>query len=689
MPLPRLAPLALLAAAPFILAAPALAASAPAPVPPVPNARQIAWHDMEYYGFIHLGLNTFTDKEWGYGDEDPAKFNPSAFNADQIVASMKASGMKGIILTAKHHDGFCLWPTKTTPHNISRSPFRGGKGDLVREVSDACRRHGLKFGIYVSPWDRNHPEYGRDGYVRDYHRQIEELVTLYGPIFEIWFDGANGGDGYYGGKREKRSIDSSTYYQWEKVERLVHAKQPGCVVWGAHSREARWVGNERGIAPDPCPPFFTHKATGQKVWSPAEADVSIRHGWFWHERENAAVKTPRQLLDLYFASVGRNASLLLNVPPDRRGLVHENDVKSLKGFGDLLAATFSKNLAAGARAEASAVRSGDARAFSPANVLDADRHSYWTTDDGVTDASVTLTLPSPRTFNIVRLREPIRLGIRSENWAVDVFENGDWREYAKGKLVGACRLVRGAPVTTDRVRMRLSGGKVCPALSEFSLFAEPADLGTPEITRDKAGRVSLKAASAGTFLRYTLDGSDPVATSLAYTEPFDPPLGGLVKARAFDAQGASGDVATASFGLPKTGWKIAGCSANAGNADKAIDDNPKSLWHTHEKSGRKAPPQWVAVDMGAAQALAAFTVTPRTDADAGLVDRYRFEVSADGSTWKQVAEGEFSNIRANPIEQVVKLRTPVNARYFKFTGLRAVAGNQVAVAELGALAPGK
>lgn len=448
---------------------------------------------METYSFLHFTINTYTDKEWGYGDEDPSIFNPLEFNADKIIEALRAAGMKGVILTCKHHDGFCLWPTKTTEHSIKKSSWRNGKGDVVRELSEAAHRHGLKFGVYLSPWDRNNANYGKPEYINIYREQLRELLTSYGPIFEVWHDGANGGDGYYGGAREKRLIDKRTYYDWPKTWAIVRALQPDAVIFSDVGPDIRWVGNESGFANETC--WATYDPVGEdggpaapgdtrskeggtghrhgSKWLPAECDVSIRPGWFWHARENEKVKSPQQLLDLYYKSVGRGASLLLNVPPDRRGLLHENDVDSLKDFGDLLRATFNTNLAANAGVTASNVRGKD-KAFSPANLIDADRYSYWTTDDSVTTPEVVLDLKQPATFNVVRLRENIRLGQRIEAFALDQWKDGGWMPFATGTSIGSSHLVRAKDyITTNRVRLRITQSPVCPALSEFALFAEP------------------------------------------------------------------------------------------------------------------------------------------------------------------------------------------------------------------------
>src|SRR5215831_98768 len=325
--------------------------TSPAPYGPTPSARQLRWHELEFYSFVHFTVNTFTDKEWGYGDEDPAIFNPTDFDARQIVRVAKEAGMKGLILTAKHHDGFCLWPSKFTEHSVKNSPWKNGHGDVVKEISEACRRHGLKFGVYLSPWDRNRADYGTPSYITYYRNQIRELLTGYGPIFEIWFDGANGGDGFYGGAKEKRVIDRKTFYHWPETWQLVRGLQPGTCIWSDAGPDARWVGNESGVAGQTCwatlnrADFAPGQADSKRLssgdrpgtdWVPAECDVSIRPGWFYHSKDDDKVRSPQNLLELYFKSVGRGASLLLNVPPDRRGQIHENDVQALREFRKLL-----------------------------------------------------------------------------------------------------------------------------------------------------------------------------------------------------------------------------------------------------------------------------------------------------------------------------------------------------------------
>lgn len=484
-----------MAIAPFALGK--LAAKSPrVPTPraygAVPSEGQVQWSEMEFYNFLHFTVNTFTDKEWGYGDEHPAIFNPSAFDADAIVETLKAAGSSGVILTCKHHDGFCLWPTKTTEHCIRNSPYKGGTGDVVKEVSESVKRHGLKFGIYLSPWDRNQATYGTPRYIEIYRQQMRELLTGYGPIFEIWHDGANGGDGYYGGAREKRLIDKLHYYDWQNTWAMERQFQPGAVLFSDVGPDVRWVGNEKGIAGEPCWATYTPRSAvggpgapgdvveqestvgtrNGKYWMPAECDVSIRPGWFWHPSENTKVKAARDLLDLYFESAGRGASFLLNVPPDRRGLIYEADADALRGFGRLVASTFAQNLASRADCNASNVRGGD-HAYAAANLVDGNRLTYWSTDDAVTTPEVRFEFPAPVKFNLIRLREHIRLGQRISAFVVDVWRDGEWSILGQGTSIGSCRILRAAtPVTTTRVRLRITKSPVCPALSEVGLFSE-------------------------------------------------------------------------------------------------------------------------------------------------------------------------------------------------------------------------
>jgi alpha-L-fucosidase len=482
----------------FLLAGFFAAFSQPAPKPygPLPSARQLKWQETEMYCIIHFGPDTYTNKEWGYGDEDPQIVNPTQFSAMQIVGAAKAGGFKGIVVVAKHHDGFCMWPTKTTKHNISKSPYKNGKGDIVQEYRDACNKLGMKMGVYCSPWDRNSALYGKPEYVTNvYRKQLEELYTHYGPLFISWFDGANGGDGYYGGAREVRKIDRSTYYGWDTTWAIPRKLAPDAVLFGDVGPDVRWVGNENGHAGITCWATYTPHAPDEgkqagngytkdyegtegqrdgKYWMPAECDVSLRPGWFYHKDQDDKVKSPDTLLSLYYQSVGRGACLDLGLSPDRRGLIFDNDVVSLKQFGEILKKTFAINLAKGASLKASNVRGNNMTKYGPQNLVDNSRYSYWATDDKVTTPSLIIDLHYNKTFNVIRLRENIKLGQRIEEVAIDAFENGKWEQIATATSIGGNRLIRlPTSVTAKKVRLRITKSPVCIALSDFGLYREP------------------------------------------------------------------------------------------------------------------------------------------------------------------------------------------------------------------------
>jgi alpha-L-fucosidase len=461
-------------------------ADEPKPFGACPSPAQAAWHEMEFTGFVHFTTNTFTDREWGNGDEPPSVFNPTAFDPAQWAREARAAGMKGLILTAKHHDGFCLWPSALTDHSVKASPWQDGKGDAVRAFADAARAEGLKVGLYLSPWDRNHAEYGRPAYVDDYRAQWKELIEAYGPLFEIWQDGANGGDGYYGGAREKRTIDRTAYYRWPETNAELQRLNPGVIIFSDAGPGCRWVGNESGYSDEESwqtinlagmYPGVTHDhlARGDKNgshWVGVEVDASIRPGWFYHAAEDAKVKTGEQLADLWYQSVGRGANLLLNVPPDRRGLWHEKDVASLREMRRILDATFTNDLARGKPARSSVQRGGGPR-FSAANLTDGDPATSWATDDGVTAAEAEVDLGSPTTFDVVKIRERIELGQRVEKFAVDAWVDGAWTQVASGTTIGPRRILRFPHVTATKVRLRIASALACPVLSELSLFKQP------------------------------------------------------------------------------------------------------------------------------------------------------------------------------------------------------------------------
>jgi alpha-L-fucosidase len=459
--------------------------SPPAPVYPLPSKAQIEWHEMEMNAFVHFTINTFTDKEWGYGDESPMLFNPTAVDAGQWARTLKETGFKEMILTCKHHDGFCLWPSKYTTRSVAYSAYKNGKGDIVREASDSAKKYGLKFGVYLSPWDRSRADYGTAAYIDYYRKQLKELFTQYKPIFEMWFDGANGGDGYYGGANTTRKINAATYYDWPTTLNLVRSMSPDVIFFSDAGPGVRWVGNESGIAGETnwntisTDTLYAGKSDVQDIlntgspdgnkWIPAEVDVSIRPGWFYHSREDSLVKTPEQLFDIYLTSVGRGSTLLLNVPPDRRGLFHENDVKSLYGFKALLDKEFANNLAAGAKVKADSYR-GSQMEFSPANITDGNKNTYWATDDNIKTGSVEITLTKASLVKYILLQEYIRLGQRIKSFNVEVLNNGNWIKVANATTIGYKRILKISPVETTRVRVNFTESKASPVISNIEIF---------------------------------------------------------------------------------------------------------------------------------------------------------------------------------------------------------------------------
>ena len=670
----------------------------PKPYGALPTAAQLKWHEMEMYCLIHFGVDTYTDKEWGYGDEDPALVNPSHFNAEQIVGAAKAGGFKGVIVVAKHHDGLCLWPTKTTEHNITKSHWKNGKGDIVKEYRLACDKLGMKLGVYCSPWDRNNPAYGTPKYVSIYRDQLKELYSNYGILFSSWHDGANGGDGYYGGAREKRNIDRTSYYGWDSTFRITRKMQPSAVIFGDIGPDIRWVGNEDGyagetswatyspVAPDegkkPANGYVkywlaTEGTMNGDYWMPAECDVPLRPGWFYHASQDEQAKSPYTLLDLYYKSVGRGADLDLGIAPNRDGELHPNDVKALKEFGDLLKRIFTIDLAKNAVFTASNVRGNNLKRFGPAFLKDDDRYTYWASDDNVLTPELTIDLGKPTTFNVIRLRENIKLGQRITSFAVDAFENGQWKEIASATSIGANRLVRlPQNITTGKLRLRIIGANACVALSDFALFKEPAHLTSPVIRRDKNGDVLITTDAPVASIHYTMDGSEPTLRSPLYDKKFQLPTGGIIKAGSFEINNEESEITSKQFGLSKSEWKAVSTEPGA---NEAIDENENTFF---TRTGNV--PQDIIVDMGKVQNIKAFTYLPRQDKKTdGIADKYIYYVSTGGSNWQQVAAGEFSNIKANPVEQLIQLNNAVNARYFKFSAIHVVSGNGISVAELG------
>ena len=452
--------------------------NSPEPFGPTPTARQLEWQKMEMNMFAHFGPNTFTGREWGLGTEAEDVFNPTGLDCGQWTAIAKSAGFKGIIITGKHHDGFCLWPNPVCGHTVAKSPWKDGKGDVLKELSEACAKDGLKFGVYISPWDRNDPTYGTPEYNEVYVKTLESALGSYGDVFEQWFDGANG-EGPNGKRQD---------YDWPLFNGTVRRLQPDAVIFSDIGPDCRWVGNERGSAGRTCwsrldTEGFTPGAGAPsqdtlnrgnalgKYWIPAETDVSIRPGWFWRESENDKVKSVDELLRIYYESVGRNSLLLLNVPPDTTGRVNAADSTRLMEFRTALDRIFKDNLAEGAKAKATASRG---RSFKAQNILNDEYDSFWAAPDDVTEASITFNLKGEKTFNLIQLQEYVPLGQRVKSFTVEAScHNGQWTEIASETTIGYKRIIPVAETTASRIRLNITASFACPVLNGFALYLDP------------------------------------------------------------------------------------------------------------------------------------------------------------------------------------------------------------------------
>jgi alpha-L-fucosidase len=697
----------------------------------LPRPNQSAWMRLERTFFLHYGPNAFRGVEWGDGREDPAIFNPTALDANQWLGAVADAGGKMMILVSKHHDGLCFWPSRYTQHSVASSPWRGGQGDMVREVADAARVHGVKLGVYLSPADlyqlrtnpknpagyygngsakirstiptdpasfQSDPSKGRptpegfgsftyevDDYNRYFLNQLYELLTEYGPISVAWFDGANPDPSVH------QTYDYAAWYD------LIRRLQPDAVI-SVKGPDVRWVGNEGGVGrttewsviPLSQPPEkFTwpdlHGALGDRAkltpgshlwWYPAEVNTSILHGWFWADGKR--VKSPADLVDYYYTSVGRNGVMLLNLAPDTRGLVPDNQVAALRRMTEVVGDTFARDLAAGAKFTADSSHPDQP----PALAQDGNLDTWWEAAPGEHRGTFTLTLPAAVTFDVVSLQEAVdQRSQRIESFVIETWNDGAWVAPAaveEQTTVGYKRLLRlTVPVTADRVRIRITGSRLEPTLAEVGLFKQALP-GAPVIsTRSRDGFITLTHPHPMPIV-HTLDGTEPTAKSPVYRSPIPLPRGGTVKAAVLTADGRLGlSESRTVVGLAPSGWKVVASVAEESGfpADHAIDANAHTYWKVRATTGA-APRPALTVDMGGPQRIAGFAYLPRQDWNQmSMVDRCRFETSPDGVTWTtQVAEQFFGNIRNNPILQEVRF-APVEARFFRFTALHDLDDN--------------
>jgi alpha-L-fucosidase len=658
----------------------------PAPLSPIPSENQLKWQEMEYYAFVHFSLNTYTDQSWGYGNEDIRLFNPGELDCRQWARICKEAGMKGIIITAKHHCGFCLWPSKYTEYSVKNAPWKNGTGDVVREMADACKEYGLKLGIYLSPWDRNHPDYGKPEYITYFRNQLTELLTNYGPIFEVWFDGANGGDGYYGGANETRTIDRTTYYDWKNTYSMIRKLQPDIVIWndGGDRGDLRWVGTEEGYVGETNWSLLNGKGEVEwgmlhfglengDSWVPAEVNTSIRPEWFYHPSEDTKVKTLPHLMNIYYNSIGHNATLLLSFPIMPNGLIHEKDEKAALDFAKAVNESFEVNLAENAKAEASNVR-GHAKKFGAAKALDKDKDTYWATDDSIRTASLTIDLGKPTLFNRLMLQEYIRLGQRVKAFNVEAFVDGNWIILAEATTIGYKRILRFSSITASKIRINITDSKSCPVISNIGVYNASLLLNAPSIARNQSGEVTLSTSDIGPIFYYSLNSNEPTIESTKYTGPFFADGKVEIKAIAYDPGSYKSSPASHEiFDISKKDWKIIGTDDE--RAAMVMDGNTSSVWH--QKSEKKMPID-LTIDLGTKQNVCGFKYLPdQAKWSSGIITNYQFYVSDDNKKWKMVDQGEFSNINNSPTLQQKKF-SPVEAGYIKLRALKTTWGDDVA-----------
>ena len=597
----------------------------------VPTPQQLAWQQMEFTCFLHFGINTFTGREWGDGKEDPAIFNPTELDCEQWVRALKEGGFKMAIITAKHHDGFCLWPTRTTKHSVASSPWKNGKGDVVQELRKACDKYGLKFGVYLSPWDRNAECYGQgEAYNKFFIEQLTELLTNYGEVHEVWFDGANG-EGPNGKKQE---------YDWDAILKTIRRLQPKAVT-AIMGDDVRWVGNEGGLGrttewsatalmPNSYPGSDeVYKRLGINAmskdlgsrelvskasdlfWYPSEVDVSIRPGWFYHPEEDDKVKTVDQLTDLYYRSVGHNATLLLNFPVDRNGLIHPTDSLNAVSFHQRVQKELADNLLSSAKVSASDERGGQ---FKVRAVTDGKYDTYWATNDGVTTADLTFTFSQPTKMNRVMIQEYIPLGQRVKSFVVEYKKGDQWLSVKCNEettTVGYKRLLRFEMIETEELRIRFMDARACLCINEVGAYY------APDATEN-----------------YT------PATSELKSFPFT----------------------------------ILGVDMEEAKKCSDKDDQTTALI-----SGKE-----IMIDLGENRTIHSFYYLPdQSEYSKGLISSYELSAGITEEAMQVVAQGEFSNIRNNPILQNMYF-SPVEARYFKLKATRMVdESDSLGIAEIG------
>lgn len=697
----------------------------------LPDQRQYDWQQNEFTAFIHFGVNTFSGREWGTGFEDPKIFNPTELNTDQWCEAVKAAGMKLVILTVKHHDGFCLWQTRYTDHSVKSSDWRGGNGDVLKELAESCKKYNLKLGVYLSPADLFQIEsstglYGNgskytertipqksnrefkdkrtfkfivDDYNEYFMNQLFELLTEYGPIYEVWFDGAH--PKHKGGQQY-------TYNAWYE---LIRELAPQAVIFGK-GPDVRWCGNEAGNTRESewsvIPingtinnwtwPDMTDDDLGSlsKIkncldnngflhWYPAETNTSIREGWFWRD-EAQYVKSPQKITDIWYRSVGGNTVFLLNIPPNNKGLFSERDVDVLKKVGKQLSETFANNLAEGSSVVASSQVSEN---FIPAYIIDDKLTTCWMPNENDKQPYFEIKLRRKEKFNRILFQENIKdYSQRISQFEVLALIDDQWEKIAEGTTVGYKRICSTSDIYTDRIKVKIIDSRLNPTINNFGLYFEKVQVSNPIISRNKAGFVNLSCETVGPIIKYTIDGNEPNINSMTFKDPFNYCAGGIIKAVAFDSENNVSDVVSKEFDICKLNWKIQSVSSeqtdNNEAAAKAIDGDENSNWITRWKPDSPKHPHYISISLGEKLKLKGFTYTPRKEIVNGTIKEFAFYTSTDGNNWNKVIQGEFSNIKNNPVEQKIYFENEIEASFIKLEALSEINGNPWAsAAEIG------
>jgi alpha-L-fucosidase len=657
---------------------------------PVPTENQMRWHEIEYYGLVCYGLNTYTRQEWGYGDVDPGVFTPSDLNTDQWARVARDAGMKGLILVAKHHDGFCLWPSETTDYTIAATTWKDGKGDVLGDLAKSCEKYGLKLGVYISPWDRNHAEYGGPEYVEAYHDQWREALEYSDDIWECWFDGANGGTGYYGGAREKRTIDKG-YYKFPELFKIIKERQPKAIFFGyvedITTDVVRWGGTEQGTGSetnwcrfdDPTTSDLELLKTGKKdgkYWMPVEGNTTILYPKKWYYNEYSKPRTLKNFVDLYYTTIGQNATFILGLSIGPDGRMPERDVKAMLAQKKQIDRELSENLAEGAKITAHNHRGRD---YKPENAADGSTDTYWATADSVKESAITIDFDEEITFNRLLLQEYIQLGQRVHEFYLETENNGEWNRVAGGTTIGYKRILRFNNVKADKAKISFITDAPCLAVSNIEIYNAPPLLEEPSIACDKDGMMTI-TASGELGIYYAL-GKTPSETEFKkFEKPFEFPDGGVISAYTLhETSGKKSDVISREFGIAKSLWKIHSTDKSEPgkwvNAIYAIDGDPNTFWTVPGESGQSTG---LSINMGEIIELTGFSYIPPELGSEGIIFEYEFYTSMDGKNWgAPVSSGEFSNIENNPIAQNIKFKKSISTRYVKLVSKSTVKNSDV------------